>query len=160
MTELQEKITNSQELYNENNPTSYPNNEFGVVESEPIAEFEEAAKKMAVEIDKRKGENIILLDTRSASSLFDYMLIASGQSYVHIRSLSELVEEEMSKLGYGRKNSRENIEQNPWILIDFGFIIIHLFHTEAREYYGLERLWENNNIILKSGVSSFGKVIQ
>lgn len=80
------------------------------------------------------------MDLRKISQITDFFLVCSGRSIPHLQTLAEGVEEKLCQQGEevfhieGGKNSR-------WILMDYIDVVVHLFHPEVREFYGLEYLW-------------------
>jgi ribosome-associated protein len=92
-------------------------------------------------IFSKKGMDIVLLDVEGLFVLSDVFVIATGTSRPHVQSLAEHVEERMlQELGLKPLRSEGRAEAE-WILLDFGDVIVHLFQSAPREFYGLERLW-------------------
>ncbi|HEX6146074.1 MAG TPA: ribosome silencing factor [Acidimicrobiia bacterium] len=92
-------------------------------------------------IFSKKGMDIVLLDVEGLFVLSDVFVIATGTSRPHVQSLAEHVEERMlQELGLKPLRSEGRAEAE-WILLDFGDVIVHLFQSGPREFYGLERLW-------------------
>ena len=88
-----------------------------------------------------KAEEIVLIDTNELSSLADYLLICEGRSQLHCRSIAENTEYNLKQEGelcLGMEGEREG----NWVLLDYGNIILHIFHPEIRRYYRLEELYE------------------
>lgn len=102
------------------------------------------AKEIAYEatkaLDAKKGLDIRLMKVNKVSSLADYFLICTGTSNTHVRTLCDFAEYTLEQLGETMLG-REGHRSNTWVLLDFGTIVIHVFTQEAREFYGLERLW-------------------
>jgi ribosome-associated protein len=101
------------------------------------------AKQVKVSIKaskEKKAEYIVVLDLRDVSSFTDYFVIMQGNSKRQNMVIYESIEQELKKENIkplsieGRKNAE-------WILMDYGYFIIHIFSKEAREYYCLEKLW-------------------
>ena len=91
-------------------------------------------------LDNNKAQDIVSIDLKDKSSMADYMIIASGTSSRHIQSLSEILLDELKKMGI--KNCRlEGASSNDWKLIDAIDIIVHIFHPEKRKFYNLEKMW-------------------
>ena len=103
-----------------------------------------SAKKVAFEVtkalDEKKGMDIKLLKIDRVSSLADYFLICTGTSNTHVKTLCDYAEYTLEQLGETMLG-REGHRGNSWELLDYGTIVIHVFTTEAREFYALERLW-------------------
>ena len=91
-------------------------------------------------LDEKKGMDIKLLKIDKVSSLADYFLICTGTSNTHVKTLCDYAEYTLEELGETMLG-REGHRGNSWELLDYGTIVIHVFTNEAREFYGLERLW-------------------
>ena len=106
-----------------------------------VEQSEDLGRRAADAIFSKKGTDIVLLDVEDLFVLTDIFVIATGTSRPHVQTLAEVVEERFREdLGIKPIRSEGQAEAE-WILLDFGDIIVHLFQSEAREYYGLERLW-------------------
>ncbi len=81
-----------------------------------------------------------MLDLRGVTSFTDYFVIASGSNSRQIQAISDAVGQELNKLG-AHPLSVEGYQHAEWILADYGDFIVHIFSAQAREFYGLERLW-------------------
>jgi ribosome-associated protein len=98
------------------------------------------ARLIADALDDKKGIDIDLLDVGDLFQITEVFVIVTGTSRPHAQSLAESVEERLR--GIGRKPLRtEGKAEAEWILLDFGDVILHVFQQEARDFYGLERLW-------------------
>ncbi len=108
------------------------------------------AKEVAYEVtkalDSKKGMNIKLLKIDKISSLADYFLICTGTSSTHVKTLCDYAEYTLEQLGEPLLG-REGHRGNTWELLDFGSIVVHVFTEEAREFYGLERLWADAEFV-------------
>jgi ribosome-associated protein len=93
------------------------------------------AKEIARIISDKKGEDIVIFDLREISPITDFFVIATGLSEIHNKTLAEYLME------YEKPDHIEGLEGGGWILLDYIDVIVHLFLKEAREFYGLERLW-------------------
>ena len=99
-------------------------------------------------LDKKKGENIILLDLIGVCSFTDYFVICSGTSERMLRALSDEVRETLSKKHSLQASSVEGKSDVGWTLIDYGDLVIHIFSPAVREYYALEDLWKEGKLLL------------
>lgn len=103
-------------------------------------------KSMALEIsnliDDKKGEDITILDVKGISSIADYFVIATGNSDRQVAAIADHVEEAFSKKGIEPK-SIEGYRTGRWIVLDYVDVIVHVFHHEERQYYNLERIWND-----------------
>lgn len=94
----------------------------------------------------KKGMNILALDVREISNFTEYFVIAEGNVERHVSSIaSALIEQQ--KQDKHLPLHVEGIKTGEWVVIDFGHIVVHLFHPDLRERYGLEKLWKNGKII-------------
>lgn len=89
-----------------------------------------------------KAKDISVLDVRGRTNVTDFMIIASGTSNRHIKSLADNVVDEV-KLTGERPLSVEGGASNDWILVDLGDIVVHVMLPAAREFYDLERFWRD-----------------
>ncbi|NLJ41847.1 MAG: ribosome silencing factor [Clostridiales bacterium] len=103
-------------------------------------ETKQTALKIARILQDKKALDVLVLDISSLTAIADYFIIASGRSESQVRALYEEVEEKMKEQGLEVKR-RDGQQGNRWIAMDYGDVIIHLFHHEEREFYSLERLW-------------------
>jgi len=92
-------------------------------------------------LEGMKGKDIVHLDVRGLSSVTDYMVIATGTSNRHVKSLAEEVSFKAKQAGYAPL-SVEGEMNSDWVLADLGDVIVHVMQTEARGFYDLERLWD------------------
>jgi len=88
----------------------------------------------------RKGEEICVLDLRDVSSFTDFFVILNGNSSRQNVALYEGIEEELKRTGV-RPLSVEGEKNAEWILMDYGFFLIHVFTRNSRDYYSLDKLW-------------------
>lgn len=91
-------------------------------------------------LQSRKAKNILVLDLCDIADFTDYFLICTGNSDVHVKALSDAVQEGMKAPGH-RPWHIEGYETRTWVLFDFVDLVVHIFQPEARILYGLERLW-------------------
>lgn len=91
--------------------------------------------------DDKIATDTIVIDVGDVISITDYFVITSGSNTRQVRAIVEAVEEEITRL-YGPKPIRiEGLDSAAWVLMDFGAFVVHVFSSEVREYYELERLW-------------------
>jgi ribosome-associated protein len=87
-----------------------------------------------------KAREIVVLDMREITPLYDYFVIATGSSRRQLHTLAEEIDSAMHREGEKRL-SIEGYESSKWIVQDYGDIVVHLFEPSTRAYYGLEDLW-------------------
>lgn len=97
-------------------------------------------------ISSKKGLNIKLIEIGDISSLADYMVIATGTSSTHVKAIADEVEYQLDEAGISVSHI-EGYRSNSWILLDYVDVIVHIFSDEAREFYDLERLWQDGKEI-------------
>lgn len=97
-------------------------------------------------ISSKKGLNIKLIEIGDISSLADYMVIATGTSSTHVKAIVDEVEYQLDEAGISVSHI-EGYRSNSWILLDYVDVIVHIFSDEAREFYDLERLWQDGKEI-------------
>ena len=96
-------------------------------------------------LDDGKAENIVSIPLKGKSSIADYMIIATGSSSRHVSALSNQITSKLKIMGY-KIFSTQGQRNGDWVLVDAGDVIVHLFKSEVRDYYGLDQMWENNNL--------------
>ena len=89
---------------------------------------------------ENKGRDVLVLDMRGVSPLYDYFVLATGASRRQLHSISDEIESAMKGAGEKRLGI-EGYETSRWVVLDYGDIVVHLFDQDARGYYGLEDLW-------------------
>ncbi len=94
--------------------------------------------------EDKKSIDTKVLDIKDMTSIADYFVIASGNSSAQVNAIRDEVEEKMYEAGY-ELNDTKGQNSARWIILDYGDIIVHVFHKEEREYYDLERLWDPKN---------------
>ncbi len=92
-------------------------------------------------LDDMKALEVKLLDVRDLTDIADFMVIASGTSDRHVRSVAQRVVEKAKEAGF-RPHSVEGQQDGDWVLIDLNEIIVHVMLPRVREFYGLEKLWD------------------
>lgn len=95
-------------------------------------------------LDDMKGLEIACLDVQRNSNFADYMIVVTGTSNRHVRSLAEDVVKRVKEAG-GMPIGTEGEEQGDWILIDLGDVIVHVMLADSRRLYDLESLWALGN---------------
>ena len=97
-------------------------------------------KRILELLEHAKAEEIVLIDAQHRSSLADYLLICEGRSQMHCRGIAENLEHNLKREGKASLGIEGEREGN-WVLLDYGNIILHVFHPEIRKYYKLEELY-------------------
>ncbi|MCD8041248.1 MAG: ribosome silencing factor [Clostridia bacterium] len=94
-------------------------------------------------LSEKKGSDIVYIDVADKSSVCDYFVIAGGRSTTAVKALAENLEEKMEK-DYGLTPSRrDGGREARWVVLDYSDVVVHIFNDETRDFYRLERLWED-----------------
>jgi len=114
-----------------------------VAVSQPTTRNESAVSRAilcAQTLADHKGKDILVLDLRGLTPIFDFFVIATGTSRRHLHTLAEEIDSVMHARGQERL-SIQGYEASRWIVQDYGDVVVHVFDPDAREYYALEDLW-------------------
>ncbi len=93
-------------------------------------------------IGNAKGLNISVLDVQEMTDISDHMVIVTGSSNRHVKSIMNTVVEELRESGY-KPIGIEGEQYAQWVLLDYGEVLVHIMIAETREFYNLERLWKH-----------------
>jgi ribosome-associated protein len=102
---------------------------------------EEKVRIIRDAMDELKAVDVNVIHVTEKTQLTDYMVVCSGTSNVHIRSIADRIIEKMKEAGV-KGVRREGYNEARWVLMDFGDVIAHVFDPEDREFYALEKFWE------------------
>jgi len=91
--------------------------------------------------DNNRGRDIVILDLREITAVFDYFVLVTGSSRRQLHAISEEIDDTLAKQFNDRRLGIEGYAGSRWILLDFGDIVVHIFDEETRDYYSLEQLW-------------------
>jgi len=91
---------------------------------------------------EKKALDVVILEVAELTSVADYFVIASGESERQVKAISQNIGKLLSSQ-FNRTPQIEGAGTSTWILLDFGDIIVHVFKTDIREYYGLEKMWSD-----------------
>lgn len=111
--------------------------------------FEQAVESAKILSDK-KASNLNVIKIAELSSLGDYMVLATGNNSTHVKALADELEFQLKGMGMPVHHI-EGHRSDSWILLDYTDVLVHVFSDEAREYYGLDRLWQDGEIVDLSG---------
>ncbi|MBI4386813.1 MAG: ribosome silencing factor [Elusimicrobia bacterium] len=103
--------------------------------------FKSIAILAAQAADKKKGEDILVIDTRRRSSLSDYILLVNIQSPAQLEAVESEVRKSMEAAGVTLVH-HDGGDSVLWRVLDYGGLLVHLMHPQAREFYSLEKLYE------------------
>lgn len=111
-------------------------------------EISDKALRVAEILDSKKADDIVVLDVRDLTIISDYFVVASASNVNHAKTLSEEVQMKLAQQDT-RPLRTEGESEGRWIVIDYGDVLVHIFHKEERRFYQLERLWEADNNFIK-----------
>lgn len=103
------------------------------------------AKRTALAIAEaaleKKAVNVQIIDVVGKVDYADYLVVASGRSDRQVAAIARGVAEDVERAGHGRCTGIEGLPEGAWVLMDFGDVVVHVFHEDVRGYYDLESLW-------------------
>jgi ribosome-associated protein len=103
-------------------------------------QVEEIRDTAVAALEEIKARDIVVLDVRKLTALFDYMIVASGDSGRQNKALARNVHERIKEAG-GDVVGLEGEQTGEWVLVDLGAVIVHVMQPAVRDYYSLEELW-------------------
>jgi ribosome-associated protein len=101
--------------------------------------------------EENRGRDIVVLDMRELTTMFDYFVLATGTSRRQLHAISEEIDRVLQEGMGDRRLGIEGYERSRWILLDYGDVVVHLFDPETRAYYALEDLWAEAKRVPVSG---------
>lgn len=108
--------------------------------------MKEIALRICKILDDKKAVDIKALYVADKTIIAEWFVVCSGRSSVQVKTLCEELENKAPELGLAVRR-KEGYNEGRWIVLDFGDILVHIFHPEEREYYNLERLWADGGCI-------------
>ena len=105
----------------------------------------EIARKAVEILDKKKAVDLKVIEVTEQTIVADYFVLATGTSSTHVKSLADDVEYELEQLGVN--DGHIEGRATGWVLLDYGAVLVHIFDRESREYYNLERLWTDAQVL-------------
>ena len=100
----------------------------------------------AAAAESKAGEDLVALDVSNPLPLADIFLIVTGRSERNVVAIAGEIEDKLIEAGT-KPLRREGRAEGRWVLIDFGDLVVHVFHEQERVYYGLERLWKDCPVV-------------
>jgi ribosome-associated protein len=96
----------------------------------------------ATAADSKGGEDLVALDVSGPLPLTDVFLLVTGRNERNVLAVAGEIEDKLIEFG-AKPLRREGRQEGRWVLLDFGDLVVHVFHEEDRMYYSLERLWKD-----------------
>lgn len=107
----------------------------------------DSAKRLALSaaqvIAETRGTDIVVLDLRKVTEVFDYFVIATGSSRRQMHAMADEVKQSLRRDLEDEPRGVEGYEDGHWIVMDYGDVVVHLFDAGSREYWDLEHLWSD-----------------
>jgi ribosome-associated protein len=100
----------------------------------------------AAAADAKGGEDLVALDVSGPLPLVDIFLLITGRNERNVAAIADEIEDRLLDAGHKRLR-REGRNEARWVLLDFGDLVVHVFHEQERMYYGLERLWKDCPVV-------------
>ncbi len=97
-------------------------------------------------LDSKRAEDIQLIGIKDLTIIADYFVIANGTSNTQTKALADSVEYELKQLGV-EPIREEGYAGANWIILDYNDIVVHVFYKETREFYNLEKLWQDGEFV-------------
>ena len=106
----------------------------------------ETAKSIAEFLDNKKGRDIKVLHVEDVSNIADYFVVCTATSNTHVKALAGEVEYQLERRGVNAYHI-EGRDNNSWVVLDFCNVLVHIFNREARDFYNLDKLYENTTTV-------------
>lgn len=106
----------------------------------------EVAKAVETFLDNKKGRDIKVLHIEDVSNIADYFVVCTATSNTHVRALSGEVEYQLERRGVNAYHI-EGRDNNSWVVLDYCNVLVHIFNREARDFYNLDKLYENTTAV-------------
>jgi ribosome-associated protein len=103
--------------------------------------------------DSKKATDIIVQEVRETLLITDYFVIATGVNNRQVDAITEEIEKALREEAGIKPIGREGVDEQTWVLLDYGDIVVHVFQPELREFYRLEALWSDAPLVDLSEVS-------
>lgn len=110
-------------------------------------EGEALARRVAEICDERQAADIVLYDVTGLSLLTDYYLICTGTAEPHLRGIANQLQKQLGAEGV-KPERVDGAPDSKWIVLDYGTVLVHVFHRDLRKYYELEKLFDEDRLIL------------
>lgn len=107
----------------------------------PQSEGEALAIAAARAAEDIKAENILVLDVSGVSSITDFFVLCSGSSTPHLKAIARDIRAQLAESHHVKPHKPDGETESHWVVLDYGIVIVHIFHPEKRELYALEDLW-------------------
>jgi len=113
--------------------------------AQPLRNADKALRRAvaaAQTAEDNRGRDVVILDVREMTTIFDYFVLATGTSRRQLHAMSEEIDHTLEDDMGDRRMGIEGYRESRWIVLDYGDVVIHLFEPDTRRYYALEQLWD------------------
>ncbi|MEX0995320.1 MAG: ribosome silencing factor [Balneolaceae bacterium] len=117
--------------------------QFTSLTTEKTADSEALIKTITDALLEKKAKEIVLLDVRGLTTLTDYFIVCHGTSETQIKALANSVLDKTSEKIGEKAWKREGLDARRWIILDYVNVVVHIFNEEKRNFYGIERMWND-----------------
>lgn len=115
-----------------------------------VRHSEEQARAICQILYNKKALDIRAMYVQDKTIVADWFVVCSGRSIPQVKTLCDELEDKMAEEGLFVRR-KEGYQEGRWVVLDFGDVLVHIFHPDERTYYNLERLWDSgDNVILYS----------
>lgn len=111
-----------------------------------VSVVEELAKLVVKAAEDKKADKVVVMDISKLSVIAEYFIICNGNNERQVQAIVTEIRDQAHKNGYNVKGI-EGAEEGRWVLVDLGDVVVHVFHREERDFYNIERLWSDANIV-------------
>lgn len=118
------------------------NNQF--IEAKPASK--ELVELIIEGLQKRKAQDIVIMDVSELTTLTDYFVVCSGNSDTQIKAIADSVEEELLEKAGEKAWKKEGLQARSWIILDFINTVVHVMSKEKREFYNIENMWNDAKV--------------
>jgi len=101
------------------------------------------AQAAADAAEEMKALDVVVMDVSERTTLTDYLVIASGTSDTHLKSIAENIQDKLRN-DWKKRAKPQGAAESFWMVLDYGDVIVHIFDENTREFYDLERLWSSS----------------
>ncbi len=115
---------------------------------EPV-DAAEVSRTAVFAIEDRKGEAIVMIDLRAITPIADYFVIATADNERQMRALARMVEQQVLEQHGLKPLHTEGSPESGWVLLDYSWVMVHLFSRTQRDFYRLEELWDDAPVVLR-----------
>lgn len=123
--------------------TKKQKSQFTTISTDKTADIDKLISAISDGLLEKKAKNIVLLDVRELTTLTDYFIVCHGTSDTQIRALANSVTEKVKEELGEKVWKQEGIDARRWIILDYVNVVVHIFNEEKRDFYGIERMWND-----------------